>query len=247
MEAILRQMLLPAVAALCLMAGAAQAALDFTPTQSPGGPRDLDGVWYTRGYDRTYRQLDKSMPPLTERGQREWDEHIRQEKNGTPIADASTRCKPHGIPRLMASPYPIQIIAAPGEVNIVHEVGHNQRVIYLDEQHPINAKRTYLGHSVGKWEGDTLVIDTRYYNTNTMVDEEGIGHSDQLHVIERIRKVEDGKRLENLMTIEDPIYFTKPWQAVRLYDYRPDVDVLEYVCEENNRNAPDANGKTVAK
>jgi len=232
---------------MCLMAGAAQAALDFTPTKSPGGPRDLDGVWYTRGYDRTYRQLDKSMPPFTERGQREWDEHIRQEKAGTPIADASTQCKPHGVPRIMASPYPIQIIAAPGEINIVHEVGHNQRIIYLDQPHPANPKRTYLGHSVGHWEGDTLVVDTTAYNTNTMVDEEGIGHSEQLHVVERIRKVEDGKRLEDLMTIEDPVYFTKPWQAVRLYDYRPDTDILEYVCEENNRNAPGADGKTTAK
>lgn len=232
---------------MCLMAGAAQAALDFTPTQSPGGPRDFNGVWWTRGYDRTYRQLDKSMPPFTERGQREWDARQLAEKEGRPMGDASTDCKPHGVPRIMASPYPIQILVEPGEVNIMHEVGHNQRVIYLDQPHPANVKPTYLGHSVGHWEGDTLVVDTTGFNTNTMVDEQGIGHSAQLHVVERFRKIEDGKRLEDLMTIEDPVYFTKTWQTVRLYDYRPDVKVMEYICEENNRNAPDAEGRTTAK
>lgn len=232
---------------MCLMAGAAQAALDFTPTKSPGGPRDFNGVWWTRGYDRTYRQLDKSMPPFTERGQREWDARQLAEKEGRPMGDASTDCKPHGVPRIMASPYPIQILVEPGEVNIMHEVGHNQRVIYLDQPHPANVKPTYLGHSVGHWEGDTLVVDTTGFNTNTMVDEQGIGHSAQLHVVERFRKIEDGKRLEDLMTIEDPVYFTKTWQTVRLYDYRPDVKVMEYICEENNRNAPDAEGRTTAK
>jgi hypothetical protein len=241
------------LAALCLTSVATVVVAQepraaFTPTKSPGGPRDLDGVWYTRGYDRTYRTLDKQLPPFTERGRTEREYRVKQEELGKPMSDASTDCKPHGVPRIMASPYPIQIISAPGEINIVHEVGHNQRVIYMNEEQPKDAPRTYLGHSVGHWEGDTLVVDTRFFNTKTMVDEEGIGHSDQLHVVERIRKIDDGKRLENMMTITDPVYFTAPWTAVRLYDYRSqDTKIEEYICEENNRNAPDESGRTTAK
>jgi len=65
--------------------------------------------------------------------------------------------------------------------------------------------------------------------------------------VERLRKIDDGNAIENLMTIEDPVYFTKPWQARRTYIWRPDVRLAEYVCEENNRNEPNEQGFTIAK
>jgi hypothetical protein len=203
-------------------------------------PRDFDGVWWTKGYDRTFRTLEGALPPFTERGRREWQHNVDADKAGTPVADAPTGCLPHGIPRLLASPYPIQIITTPGQMTWVHEVNRNQRWIYLNESHPANLPKTYLGHSVAHWEGDTLVIDTIALNDRTRIDEEGINHSDQLHVVEHIRKVElDGAtQLENLITITDPVMFTQPWTTKRLYKARPDVRLMEYVCEENNRNAP---------
>ena len=229
------------------------ACLTFTGAVSaqdaaPGNPRDFDGVWWTRGYDRTFRPVEGGLPPFTERGRREWDHNVRADEAGTPVADAPTGCLPHGIPRLLASPYPIQIISTPGQMSWVHEVNRNQRWIYLDEAHPPNLPHTYLGHSVGRWEGDTLVIDTVALNDKTRIDEEGITHSNQLHVVERIRKVQiDGAtQLESLITITDPVMFTRPWTTRRLYKWRPDVHVTEYVCEENNRNAP-VDGVTVAK
>ncbi len=84
------------------------------------------------------------------------------------------------------------------------------------------------------------MIDTVGLVKNTQIDEAGTLHSEDLHVVERIRKV-DGA-LEVLFTIEDPKAFTKPWTAKRVWKWRPDVRFLEYVCEENNRNAPDENG-----
>src|SRR5262245_27916794 len=152
-------------------------------------PHDIDGVWWTAGYDRTFRTLEGALPPFTDRGRREWEQNVAADKAGTPVADAPTRCLPHGIPRLLASPYPIQIITTPGQITWVHEVNRNQRWIYMNESHPKDLPHTYLGHSVGHWEGDTLVIDTVGLNDKTRIDEEGITHSDQLHVIERIRKI----------------------------------------------------------
>ena len=150
-------------------------------------------------------------------GKAEWERHVAAEKAGTPIGDAPTRCYPHGIPRMMASPYPIQIIQTPGMLTMLHEVGHNIRYIYMDQQHPKKLKPSFLGHSIGHWEGDTLVIDTVGFNDRTRIDEEGIVHSDKLHMVERLRKIDNGNAIENLMTIEDPAYFTQPWQARRTY------------------------------
>jgi hypothetical protein len=223
------------------LAAAAQGAA--TPaTPSPGAaasnPRDIDGVWWTPGYDRKYRTLEGALPPFTERGRREWEHNVKADEAGEPVADAPTGCLPHGIPRLLASPYPIQIISTPGQMTWVHEVNRNQRWIYMNEEHPANLPKTYLGHSVGHWEGNTLVIDTVALNDKTRIDEEGITHSDQLHVVEHITKSADGKQLESLITITDPVMFTKPWTTKRIYKARPEVRLMEYVCEENNRNAP---------
>jgi hypothetical protein len=210
-------------------------------------PHNLEGVWYTRGYDRTYRQLDRSEPPFNPAGRTEWLRHIQAEKDGNPIGDAPTRCYPHGVPRLVASPYPIQIIQTPGMLTILHEVGHNIRYVYMDQDHPKNPKLSFLGHSVGHWDGDTLVVDTIGFNDRTRIDEEGITHSLKLHMVERYRKINEGQVLENIMTIEDPEIFTKTWQARRNFDWRPDLRLSEYICEENNRNVPNAQGFTTAK
>jgi hypothetical protein len=147
---------------------------------------------------------------------------------------------------LLASPYPIQIITVGNQMTWLHEVNRNQRFIWLYEKHPANLAPTYLGHSVAHWEGDTLVIDTAALNDKTRIDEEGITHSKQLHVVERIRKINGGKELESLITITDPVMFTKPWTTKRTYEWRPDVRIMEYACEENNRNAP-VDGVTRAK
>ncbi len=240
-------------AALMCLAFAGVAAAQGTPhpaspTQQAlsSDPRDIDGVWWTPGYDRKFRPVEGGMPPFTERGRREWEHNVKADEAGMPVADAPTGCLPHGIPRLLASPYPIQIVTTPGLMTWVHEVNRNQRWIYMNEAHPPNPPKTYLGHSVGHWEGDTLVIDTIALNDKTRIDEEGITHSDQLHVVERIRKIDGGAQLESLITITDPVMFTRPWTTKRVYKARPEVRVMEYVCEENNRNAP-VDGITKAK
>ena len=120
------------------------------PSSDPGpSPRDFDGVWWTPGYDRKFRTVEGELPPFTERGRKEWEHNVKADEAGKPVADAPTGCLPHGIPRLLASPYPIQIITTPGQMTWVHEVNRNQRWIYMDETHPANLPKTYLGHSVG--------------------------------------------------------------------------------------------------
>jgi hypothetical protein len=219
------------------------------PAGSPppsADPRDIEGVWWISRYEYLLGPEAGIPPPLKPEYMRILERRVRAKNRGTPEADASTDCRPHGMPRLMESPYPIRFVQTPGQVTLLHEVAHNVRKIYLDQEHPKNLKPTYLGHSVGHWEGDTLVVDTIGLNDKTFIDDEGSSHSTQIHVVERIRKVNGNKDLEDILTVTDPVTLTEPYSFKRIYKWRPDVKPAEYVCEENNRNAPEG-GVTVAK
>ncbi len=209
-------------------------------------PKDFEGVWWLEGYEYMLGPAPGIAPPLKPEYIKVLERRIRAKNAGTPEADASTQCFPHGMPRLMESPYPIEIVQTPGRITFLHEVAHNVRRIYLDSPHPKNLRHTFLGDSRGHWEGDTLVVDTTGLNDRTFIDDEGSAHSDQEHVIEHYRKIDGGAKLELIMTVEDPVTLVHPYSYRRVYDWRPDVRPQEYVCEENNRNAPEG-GITVAK
>jgi len=209
-------------------------------------PKNLEGVWWLEGYEYMLGPAPGIPAPMKPQYMKILERRIRAKNAGTPEADASTQCFPHGMPRLMESPYPIEIVQTPGRITFLHEVAHNVRRIYLNSPHPKNLKHTFLGDSRGHWEGDTLVVDTTGLNDRTFIDDEGGVHSDQEHTIEHFRKIDGGAKLEMIMTVEDPVTLEHPYSYRRVYDWRPDVRPQEYVCEENNRNAPEG-GITVAK
>jgi hypothetical protein len=224
--------------------GSAKAAPGSTPPNPD--PHNLEGVWWLQGYQYLLGPEVGVPPPLKPEYMKVLERRIRAKNAGHPEADASTQCLPHGMPRLMESPYPIEIVQTPGRITFLHEVAHNVRRIYLNRQHPAHLKPTFLGDSVGHWEGDTLVVDTIGMNDRTFIDDEGSSHSTQEHTIERFRKVNGGEAIELTMTVEDPVTLEHPYSYMRIYHWRPDVRPQEYVCEENNRNAP-VGGVTVAK
>ena len=237
----------------------AEAAALWNKIPAPTDPRDFSGVWWTRGYDRTFRPVtdrpmrpdqSASLLPMTALEAASRQHHLDMEKAGTPIADAPTQCFPHGVPRLIASPYPVEFVYAPGLITLLHEVAHNVRFIHMDgKPAPADTPRSFLGYSAGHWEGNTLVIVTDHFNDRTQIDEESLSHGLQLKVTERMTKFTNkygGVEIRDLITIEDPEHFTKPWTAERLFPWRGDIHLAEYSCEENNRNAP-VNGIAVAK
>jgi hypothetical protein len=209
-------------------------------------PRNLEGVWWLEGYQYMLGPEPGVPPPLKPEYLRVLERRIRAKNSGTPEADASTQCLPHGMPRLMESPYPIEIVQTEGRITFLHEVAHNVRRIWLQRAHPSPVRPTFLGDSIGRWEGDTLVVDTVGLNDRTFIDDEGSSHSTQLHTVERYRKIDGGSKLELIMTVEDPVTLEHPYSYRRIYHWRPDVRPQEYICEENNRNAP-VNGVTIAK
>jgi hypothetical protein len=212
--------------------------------RDPGVPAEvpnISGMWQVRGYDRYIKPMDGSDPPWQPWNKTAFDERAAAEAAGTPLYDPTAACLPSGYPRLIAAPYPVEIVQTPETVVFLYETQHLFRVVNLNGEHPADFAPTHMGHSIGHWEGDTLVVHSTGFVDYTQIDEQGSKHSSAMAVTERIRKLENGS-LEILFTIDDPEAFTQPWTARRVWEWRPDVRFYEYVCEENNRNAPDENG-----
>ncbi|MDB5460695.1 MAG: hypothetical protein JWO72_2436 [Caulobacteraceae bacterium] len=159
-------------------------------------------------------------------------------------SDPTAACLPPGFPRIMGTPYPLEFIVQPGQVTILFEAFGQTRRIFTDGRpHPGDLDPTYNGHSIGHWEGDTLVVDTVGLRGDTVFDVSGAPHSDAMHVVERIRRVGAGS-IEDRILVEDPKALTRPWSVVRTYERHPDWQMAEYVCEENQRNPVRADGST---
>lgn len=143
-------------------------------------------------------------------------------------------CFPPGVPRVYLHPFPMQIVQIPGQVTILYEYDNLSRRIYTDGQpHNTDVPPTWMGDSIGKWEGDTLVVDTINFNEKTWLDRIGHPHSEQLHLVERFRRV-DPKNLQIEITINDPKAYTQPWKAHLYYQLRPGWKLLEQFCEDND-------------
>jgi hypothetical protein len=235
-------------AAALLATGQAQAQTGLAapkPWSEPSAnPRDLTGVYSPAPGIGRLRPVDGSDPPFQPWAKAENDRRVEGERTNKPVVNTTTRCLPSGTPRIMTAPYPMMVLNGPRQVVFLFEVQHLMRFVYLDETHPgeDDLYPTFMGHSVGRWEGDTLVIDTVGLTDQTSLDQYDLPKSGELHVVERIRKINGGKQLEDLITIDDPKAYTRPWTARTLYNWRPEIRFMEYVCEENNRNPVDANG-----
>jgi hypothetical protein len=151
------------------------------------------------------------------------------------INDPKLNCMPHGMPSFMYSVLPFEIIQIPNRVVIHLEDDRVLREIYVDgREHPKDPDPSYNGHSIGRWEGDTFVVDTVGIKETTWVDHVGLPHSDALHLVERIRRV-DHDHLVDDFTVDDPKAYTKTWTSQQGYLLKPDWEIAENVCEENNK------------
>lgn len=146
--------------------------------------------------------------------------------------DPAYSCLPNGVPRVYAAVQAaMQIVELPGRVLIYY--GRNLRQVYTDGRpHPANLRPLWMGHSIGKWDGDTFVVDTVAISDVNWIDRMGHPHSDKLHLIERFRRTDDKTMLVNI-TIDDPIAYTKIWDATpRTFRLRQNARAGEAVCED---------------
>ena len=148
--------------------------------------------------------------------------------------DPAARCLPPGVPRVYASAlFPIQIVQTPKVVVFLYEYMNQFRIIPLNASHPDDVVSTYMGDSVGHWEGDTLVVEVVSFNDKTWLQGTGTIHSDALHVTERYTRV-DKDQINYEATMDDPNVFTRPWTIRNTLMLREGTRVQEFVCAENN-------------
>jgi hypothetical protein len=231
---------------LLLSAQNTQTAVPKSHSTTP--PVDLSGVWRRsrRASDKARKYtiyelafaITSEKPPMTP-----WaEEKFKANKpnigpNSVSISESNDpilKCFPPGIPRAyLVRSEPIEIANIPGRVLMIFEYDHFVRNIYTDgRQHGKDLTPTWMGDSIGKWEGDTLVVDSVGFNDKTWLDNDGHPHTEDLRVIERIRRVSH-YTLTIDTTIEDPKAYTKPWGGHAIYDLKPDWNLGEMVCEDN--------------
>jgi hypothetical protein len=148
-----------------------------------------------------------------------------------------TRCKASGSQRQFLTPYGAEIVELPEIQRIyIFDIGgpHTFREIFMDgRSHPTNLKPSYYGHSIGWWEGDTLVVDTKGFNEGFWIDRGAAPHTEQLHTVERYTRT-DSSNMRYEMTVDDPGAYTKPWSGTMNLRWSAGVELFEYICQQQN-------------
>src|SRR5690349_850588 len=225
--------------------------VDMTgPVARVNGKPDLSGIWQVAAEPRGpglyglgespnskyFRDILADFKPGEEPLTSEGREILRQ--HGLPgTVGPNLKCLSDGVPHADLLPEPFKIIQTPGELLMLYEVETIFRQIFTDgRRHPEDPSPTWLGYSVGRWEGDTLVVDTRGFNALSWLDARGHGHSEDMRVQERFHRRDYG-HMEVTVTITDPKTFTQPITINFVERLLPDTDVFEHVCAEDEKDA----------
>jgi len=224
--------------ALALLATTLQAPAQVPGTKLPDGTAtpDMSGIW--ERIEGIRFNPRNELPPYTAEYRRRYDLAMAARNRGERVADPTSRCLPQGMPRFMVASYPLEVLQTKGQVTLIAEWASQVRRIFTDGRgHPPadEIDITFNGHSIGRWEGPVLLVDTVGIRGDTSFDASPLTHSDQMTVKERIY-LRDPNTLVAEITVTDPVAFTGPWQVVRTYRRGgADARIMEYVCEENNR------------
>lgn len=230
-----------AASAMLLLSAAAFAQANRTP--------DISGIWQSVKYSPKLELQGGGDIPYNDKGKELYAKTMAGLKDGSIKDEARHLCVPDGIPRILGNPYPFKVIQTPGQATIAYELNRVFRIVLIDKPqasaHELEIAPYYSGHSVGHWEGDTLVIETAGFNEKTFLDATGAPHSDQMTTVERVRKV--GRQLEDVVTMTDPELLTRPITARFVYDPHPEMRLEDYVCGEPHRDISKVPGVTEAR
>ena len=214
--------------------------------RTPDGKPDLSGIWVSqpdpagvaggiegivapRYMIDVTRDLKRDQVPF-----QPWAAALHKERIANSFKDnPMLQCLPAGVPRLDAYTHPYKIVQTPGLLVILYESMTMFRQIFMDGRElPKDAEPTWLGYSIGKWDGDTLVVHTAGFNDKTWLDGSGHPHSEAMHLVERFRRRDIG-HLDIDITIDDPKAYTRPLTYTQRQRLLPDTDLIEYICNEN--------------
>jgi hypothetical protein len=195
---------------------------------------DLTGVWlHGGGQDNGFRFSPPAGFKLTPQAQVHYDAARKAQAEGKVYRDDIGQCWPAGLPVIMTRVWPIAMMQYPTAIYMVSEFMNSLRVIYLDgREHsdPDVVVRSFNGESIGRWEKDTLVVDTKYFVGHHHWIDSGIPASDALHIVERMRLVNDGRTLEIAYTLTDPKSWEGSWTMTKRWQRVDDRDIAEVSC-----------------
>jgi hypothetical protein len=198
------------------------------PKLADGTP-DLFGVW--TGFGSNAGDISKGLKAGEEVSMLPWA--VEKMKTLKSQDDPQANCLPSGVPR--GNPYPWRFVREGDRLYVLYEGNiHSFRQIFLDGRgHPEDPDPTWWGHSIGKWDGNTLVVDTVGFNDKFWLDYLGHPHTEKMHTIERYTRT-DMNTLQIEVTIDDPGAYTKPFTTTGRARLMPGEELMEYVCQENN-------------
>ena len=211
-----------------------------------GPPRGESGIWLPGAGLSVRNQLAVESgtnplpdlkPRLTEVPFQPWARELYEyRRNGF---EPHTRCKPSGGARQFLTPYGVEFVDMPDLKRFfIMDVGgpHSMRTIFMDgRSHPKDLEPSYYGHSIGHWEGDTLVVDSVGFNERFWFDRYGSPHTNQLHLIERFTRT-DLNSMKYEITVDDPGAYTATWKSGFFLRWTAGLELFEYVCQENNHD-----------
>jgi len=202
---------------LCLFVAAL--ALLRVQAQTP----DLAGVWLPAAVTDISSGADVPFLP--------WAQAKFQENSSAKQSDSALRCLPPGVPRIMFMARPFEIVEKSSRILFLYEGGaHVWRQVWMDGRaHPQDPNPDWLGHSIGHWEGRTLVVDSVGFNDKTWLDDAGHPHTEQLHVIEKLTRANQ-RMMKYEVTIDDPGAYSRPWNARTTFSLRSNGRLEEDIC-----------------
>jgi len=207
----------------------------------PDGKPDLSGVWQPApGYisNIAFKLKPEEVP------YQPWAKALFDKRRATESKEDPTGwCIPGGVPRSDAVPYPFKVVNTRDMVIILYEAVHSYRQIFTDGRAlPSDPNPTWLGYSVGHWTADALVVETAGFNDKGWLDNDGKPASDALHVTERFVRKDFG-HMDIQITIDDSKAYTKPWAVTLPLTLQPNGELIEYICDENNKDLQHLVGK----
>jgi hypothetical protein len=198
-----------------------------SPPPAPASRPDVSGTWHNPG-GQALRPAQGEVPLTPWAAERMKAERPTFTNDFRETTDpAVLYADPNGYPRIVMHPMKFKLVQTDDYVYQLWEYNQNWRQIALNRSHSPDAAPAWFGHAVGTWEGDTLVVDSKGYKGSTWLDSRGLPHTEDLHIVERIRR--EGDTLAVALTFDDPGAFTTPWTAQLKFDRVQDGSMIETI------------------
>ncbi|MBZ5634553.1 MAG: hypothetical protein LAO55_15625 [Acidobacteriia bacterium] len=212
-----------------------KADLNAPAPKLPDGKPDLSGIWnpnpkYLRNIAVDLGTADLPMRP--------WAQELFNVRSTGALShlEPDANCLPQGVPKIDTAPAPWKLVQFPGQVVILYEAFTQFRQIFTDGRKlPEDPNPSWLGYSVGRWDGDTLVVESNGFNGKIWLDQLGHPSTEQMRVTERFRRKDFG-HMEIKVTVDDPAAYTMPWNVTYESTLMADGELLEFICGENEQD-----------